>query len=150
MSNDLNRCEFIGRLGADPDVRYTPAKNAVANIRIACNWKSKDNEGVEWIGVVFFGRLAEVVGEYLKKGSRIFVAGRMQTRQWQDKQGNDRYTTEVVANEMQILDGKPSNGRPQQQQGGQYGSPQGQQPQTQQRLPDDDQADDIPFSAEVA
>jgi len=113
MANDLNRCEFIGRLGADPEVRYTPANNAVANVRIACNWKSRDSEGVEWVSLVFFGKLAEIVGEYLKKGSRVFVAGRMQTRKWQGQDGQDRYTTEVVVNELLMLDGKP-----QEQQGG--------------------------------
>ena len=106
MSNDLNRCEFIGRLGSDPEVRFTSDNNAVANVRLACNWKSKDNEGVEWVSVVFFGRLAEVVAEYLKKASRIFVSGRLQTRKWQDKDGQDRYTTEIVGHELLMLDGK--------------------------------------------
>jgi len=103
MSKDLNQCNFIGRMGGDPTVRYSPDGKAVANISLACGWKSKDKEGVEWVKVVFFGKLAEIVGEYLKKGSQIFVEGRLQTRKWQDKDGQDRYTTEIVANQMQML-----------------------------------------------
>jgi len=118
MANDLNRCEFIGRLGADPEVRYTPNGSAVTNIRIAVGeqWKDKQTgekqERTEWARIVFFGRLAEVAGEYLKKGSQVYVAGRMKTRKWQDSNGVDRYTTEIVASEMQMLDSRGSSDKP--------------------------------------
>ena len=107
MANDLNRCEFIGNLGADPEVRNTQSGDQVASIRIACGWKSKNGEGTEWIPVVFFGKLAEIAGKYLHKGSKVYVAGKFRTRKWQDQSGSDRYTTEVVANELQFLDSKP-------------------------------------------
>lgn len=107
MANDLNLCQFIGHLGKDPEVRYLPAGDAVANFSIACNWKTKDKEGVEWVRFSAFGKLAEICAEYLHKGSRVYVAGRMTTRKWQDKEGNDRYTTEIMANDMKMLDGKP-------------------------------------------
>lgn len=112
MANDLNRCDFIGRLGQDPETRYQPSGDAVTNIRLAVGWKGKQSEGVEWVPVVFFGRLAEIVGEYLKKGSRIYVSGRFKTRKWTDKQGQDRYSTEIVASEMQMLDGRQPDSQP--------------------------------------
>lgn len=103
---------LIGNLGKDPEVRYTPGGSAVANISIATNesWKDKNSgdlqERTEWHNVVFFNRLAEIVGEYLRKGSQVYVEGRLQTRKWQDKNGVDRYTTEIVAGEMQMLGGR--------------------------------------------
>ncbi len=106
MANDLNRCDFIGRLGSDPETKFLPSGGAVTNIRIACGWKTKEKEGTEWVPVVFFGRLAEVVAEYLRKGAQVYVSGRFQTRKWQDREGNDRYTTEIVADRMQMLGGK--------------------------------------------
>lgn len=106
MANDLNQCNFIGRLGDDPQIRYLPTGGAVANLTIACSWKSKDKEGTEWVKLVAYERLAEICGEYLKKGSKIFVSGKFRTRKWQDQQGVDRYTTEIVVNEMQMLDGR--------------------------------------------
>lgn len=115
MANDLNRCEFIGRLGRDPEVRYQTSGSAVANISIACGWKGKDKEGTEWVPVVFFGRLAEVVGEYLRQGSKVYVSGRYRTRKWQDQSGQDRYTTEIVANDMQMLGGGQRPSEPSQQ-----------------------------------
>lgn len=112
MARGVNKVILIGNLGNDPDVRYTAGGAAVANISLATaeSWKDKDTgekqERTEWHRVVFFGRLAEIVGEYLRKGSQVYVEGRLQTRKWQDKDGNDRYTTEIVANDMQMLGSK--------------------------------------------
>lgn len=106
MANDLNRCEFIGRLGRDPETRHSPDGTAVCNFSIACGWKTKDKEGTEWVRIVAFGKLAEICGQYLNKGKQIFVSGRMTTRKWQDKDtGADRYATEIVADQMQMLGG---------------------------------------------
>ncbi len=109
----VNKVMLIGNLGREPEVRYTPNGLAVANIAIATteSWKDKQTnetqERTEWHRVVFYGRTAEVIGEYLHKGSKIFVEGRLQTRKWQDKTtGQDKYTTEIVGDTMQMLDGK--------------------------------------------
>ena len=116
MARGVNKVILIGNLGNDPDIRYTGSGAAVANISLATaeSWKDRETgeqqERTEWHRVVFFGRLAEIVGEYLKKGSQIYVEGRLQTRKWQDKEGNDRYTTEIVANEMQMLGSRGSGG----------------------------------------
>ncbi len=118
MARGINKVILIGNLGKDPDIRYTPGGAAVANVTIATNesWKDKNTgemqERTEWHNVVFFSRLAEIVGEYLRKGSQVYVEGRLQTRKWQDKSGNDRYTTEIVANEMQMLGGRSGAGMP--------------------------------------
>lgn len=113
----VNKVILIGNLGRDPEVRYTPNGLAVANITIATTeaWKDKQSgenqERTEWHRVVFYSRLAEIAGEYLRKGSKIFIEGRLQTRKWQDKTTNqDRYTTEVIADSMQMLDSKGSSG----------------------------------------
>ena len=109
MARGINKVILIGNLGNDPDTRYTAGGAAVANISLATtdSWRDKESgeqqDRTEWHRVVFFGRLAEIVSEYLRKGSQIYVEGRLQTRKWQDKDGNDRYTTEIVANEMQML-----------------------------------------------
>jgi single-strand DNA-binding protein len=109
MARGVNKVMLIGNLGADPEVRYTAGGAAVANVTLATaeSWKDKESgeqqERTEWHRIVFFSRLAEIVGEYLKKGSQVYVEGRLQTRKWQDRDGNDRYTTEIVANEMQML-----------------------------------------------
>ncbi len=108
----INKVILIGNLGNDPEVRYTADDKAIANINVATTevWRDRDGGGkqerTEWHRVVFFGRLAEIVAEYLKKGSKVYVEGRLQTRKWQDRDGNDRYTTEVVAREMKMLDGR--------------------------------------------
>lgn len=102
--SSLNQCNFIGNLAADPDTRYTTTGEAVCNFTIAVNWKSKDKEGAEWVRVTAFKGLADICGKYLRKGSSVFVSGRMQTRKWTDKQGADRYTTEILADTMQMLD----------------------------------------------
>jgi single-strand DNA-binding protein len=112
MARGINKVILIGNLGGDPEVKYTAGGSAVTNVTIATseNWKDKttgeNQERTEWHRVVFFGRLAEIAGEYLKKGSQVYVEGRLQTRKWQDKEGQDRYTTEIVANEMQMLGGR--------------------------------------------
>lgn len=107
----VNKAILVGNLGKDPEVRYMPSGEAIANVTLATTdtWKDKSGakqERTEWHRVSFFGRSAEVVGEYLKKGSQIYVEGRIQTRKWQDKDGQDRYTTEIVADRMQMLGGK--------------------------------------------
>ena len=112
MARGVNKVILVGHLGADPEVRYMPNGGAVANVTVATteSWKDKSSgekqEKTEWHRVVFFARLAEIVGEYLKKGAQIYVEGRLQTRKWQDKSGVDRYTTEIVASEMQMLGGR--------------------------------------------
>ena len=111
----LNRVTLIGNLGADPEVRYTQSREAIATIRIATTETYKDKssgerkEITEWHRVVFFGRTAEVVGEYLKKGSPVYVEGRIQTRKWQDKDGQDRYVVEILANDMKMLGSRPAD-----------------------------------------
>ena len=116
MARGINKVILIGNLGNDPDVRYTAGGAAVANVSIATTegWKDRESgemqEKTEWHRVVFFGKLAEIVSEYLKKGSQVYVEGRLQTRKWQDKEGNERYTTEIVANEMQMLGGRGQGG----------------------------------------
>jgi single-strand DNA-binding protein len=110
MANNLNLCQFIGNLGDDPETRYMPDGTPVTNIRIACNWKSKEREGVEWIAIVAFGKLSEIMGQYLRKGSKVYVSGRMRTRKWQDQSGADRWTTEIVADRMEMLDTRQGDG----------------------------------------
>jgi len=110
----INKVILVGNLGADPETRYMPNGDAVANIRLATteSWKDKDSgekkEITEWHRVVFYRKLAEIVGQYLKKGSSVYVEGRIRTRKWQDKEGQERYTTEIEANEMQMLGGRQS------------------------------------------
>lgn len=105
----LNKVTLIGNLGADPEVRYMPAGDAVANITLATSmrWKDKQTgerkESTEWHRVVFYRRLAEIAGEYLKKGSQVYIEGHLRTRKWQDQNGQDRYTTEIIADEMHML-----------------------------------------------
>ncbi len=111
----VNKVILIGNLGADPETRYLPSGDAVTNIRIATteNWKDKSGdkqEHTEWHRISFFGRLAEIAGEYLKKGSPVYVEGRIRTRKWQDKEGQDRYSTEIVADRMQLLGGRGGGG----------------------------------------
>lgn len=105
MANDLNSCSFIGRLGQDPETRFLPSGDSVTNISLAVGWKTKEKEGVEWVPVVFFGRLAEVVSEYLRKGSQVYVSGRFRTQSW-EKDGQKRYRSEIVADRMQMLGGR--------------------------------------------
>lgn len=146
MSNDLNRCEFIGRLGKDPEVRYSPDGAAVCNFSLAVGWKTKEKEGVEWVRIVAFGKLAEICGEYLTKGKQVYASGRMTTRKWADKEtGQDRYSTEIVADQMQMLGGKGDEADREPAQRPARQPQQRQQPQQEpaSSLPDMD--DDIPF-----
>lgn len=147
MARGVNKAIIIGTLGQDPEVKYTAGGSAVVNISVATNetWKDKQTgeaqERTEWHRIVMFGKLAEIAAEYLKKGSQAYFEGRIQTRKWQDKSGQDRYTTEIVANEMQMLGGKSSSSTvpfdpPEKQ------SDQAKQPET---APVDDGFDDIPF-----
>ena len=141
MARGVNKVILVGNIGGDPEVRYMPSGNAVTNVTIATSetWKDKqtgqNQERTEWHRVVFFNRLGEIAGEYLRKGSKVYVEGSLRTRKWQGQDGQDRYTTEIVASEMQMLDsrgGSSSEGgyqAPQQQQGG-Y-----QQPAAQQQAP---------------
>lgn len=118
MARGVNKVILVGNLGRDPEVRYSPNGQAVARITLATtdSWKDKTTgekqERTEWHRVVFFARLAEVVGEYLKKGAQVYIEGRLQTNKWQDKEGKDRYTTEIVANDMQMLGSRSGAGAP--------------------------------------
>lgn len=162
MARGINKVILVGNLGKDPEVRYMPSGGAVANLTLATSesWKDKatgeQKEQTEWHRVVMFGRLGEIAGEYLKKGSQIYIEGKLQTRKWQDQQGQDKYTTEIVASEMQMLGGRSGAGVPDFD-----GSSQGSSSQPQQNAPRkqapaqapssgnnngfDDFDDDIPF-----
>jgi single-strand DNA-binding protein len=153
MARGVNKVILIGNLGADPEMRYTANGSAVTNIRLATtdSWRDRQTgeqqERTEWHRVVMFNKLAEIAGEYLKKGSKAYIEGRLQTRKWQGQDGQDRYTTEVVANDMQMLDSRGGGG-------GGFG---GDQPASQSQPepaqsggggfsgPADDFDDDIPF-----
>lgn len=149
MSRGVNKVILLGNLGADPEIRYTQGQKQVANLSIATSesWTDRQTgqkqEKTEWHRVVFFDRLAEVVGQYLKKGSKVYIEGKIQTRKWQNQQGVDQYTTEIIGNEMQMLDGRSDGGNSggggqnygnagYQQQGGYQQQPQQQAPQHQQ------------------
>lgn len=122
--NGINKVIIVGTLGNDPEVKFMPNGNAVANLSVATNekWKDKNTQQVqertEWHRIVIFGKLAEIAGQYLKKGSKAYFEGKLQTKKWQDDKGQDRYTTEIVANQMQMLDGP--NQQPQLQPQQQY------------------------------
>ena len=149
MARGINKVILVGTLGADPDTRYTPSNAAVTNLSIATNesWKDKQSgeqiEKTEWHRVVMFNRLAEIASEYLRKGSQIYIEGKIQTRKWEDKEGKDRWTTEIVANEMQMLGARSS--------GGNSGAESRGEPATKSSSPasspdsSDDFDDDIPF-----
>ncbi|MGO2133462.1 MAG: single-stranded DNA-binding protein [Halomonas sp.] len=135
MARGINKVILIGNLGQDPEVRFTPSGTAVANLSLATSdsWMDRQTgqrqERTEWHRVVMFNKLAEIAQQYLKKGSKLYVEGRLQTRKWQDQNGQDKYSTEIVANNMEMLDsrGGSDGGQYQPQQGGNYGG--GQQPQ---------------------
>ena len=139
MSNGVNKVLIIGNLGSDPEIKYTTAGDPVANLSIATSesWKDKNSgdlqEKVEWHRVVMFSRLAEIAEQYLKKGSKVFVEGKLQTRKWQDQEGKDRYTTEVVAKEMTMLDSRSTS------------QAQENSPKVESDKPKDDFEEDIPF-----
>jgi len=157
MARGINKVILIGNLGADPETKYMPSGNAVTNVNIATSesWKDKQTgdlqERTEWHRVVFFNRLAEIAGEYLRKGSKVYIEGSLRTRKWQDQSGQDRYTTEIVANEMQMLDSRGDNAGSGMG-GGNYNAPSRPQqaPAPQQQAPQaqggmDSFDDDIPF-----
>ncbi len=112
MARGINKVILIGNLGADPETRHTAGGNAVSNLSVATSesWRDRQTgeqrENTEWHKVVLFGKLGEIAGEYLRKGSKVYLEGRLQTRKWQDRDGNDRWTTEIIANEMQMLDSR--------------------------------------------
>ncbi len=116
MARGINKVILIGHLGADPETRAMPSGMTVANLRLATteSWKDKQSgeqqERTEWHNVALFGRLGEIAAEYLRKGSQVYIEGRLRTRKWQDKEGRDRYTTEIVGNEMQMLGGRGGAG----------------------------------------
>jgi single-strand DNA-binding protein len=128
VARGINKVILIGNLGADPETRAMPSGMTVANLRLATSegWKDKQSgeqkERTEWHNVAMFGRLGEIAGEYLKKGSKVYIEGSLRTRKWQDKSGTDRYTTEIIANEMQMLDGRPGG-----MSGGVHGAERGRQ-----------------------
>lgn len=133
----VNSCTFIGHLGKDPEVRHMPNGDPIANFSIACteSWKDKSGdkqEKTEWVRISAFGKLAEIIGNYLKKGSLVYINGKMQTRKWQNKDGVDQYTTEIIANDMKMLGGKPEG-------------KQETKPKPVEHQPGDDFEDDIPF-----
>ena len=149
MAKGINKVILVGNLGNDPEVKYTPSGGAVTNFSLATteSWKDKTTgekvEKTEWHRVVFFNRLAEIAGEYLKKGSQVYIEGSLKTRKWQDQSGQDKYTTEIVGSEMQMLGSKgDSSGQAPQQQRPQGNAPQQQAPQQQ---ADNFETDDIPF-----
>lgn len=147
----VNKWHGIGNLGADPETRYTANGDAVCNFSIACteSWKDKQTgekkEQTEWVRVSFFGKVAEICGQYLKKGSQVYVEGSLRTRKWQDKDGQDRYTTEIRGDEMKMLGGRPDGD--QSRDGGQQRQQQdsGARQQQRQKPSFEDLGDDIPF-----
>lgn len=153
MARGVNKVILIGNLGQDPEVKYMPNGNAVANITVATSesWKDKNTgeniDKTEWHRVVFFRRLAEIAGEYLKKGSKVYIEGKLQTRKWQDKNGKDNWTTEIIANEMQMLDsrGGGSSDFNQSQGAPSQSAPQSEQSQAAPAPANNDFDDDIPF-----
>lgn len=153
MARGINKVILVGNLGADPETRYMPSGGAVTNLRVATSetWKDKQsgeqNERTEWHRVAMFNRLAEVAAEYLRKGSQVYIEGKIRTRKWQDRDGNDRYTTEIIADEMQMLGGRGGSGGGgggYESGGGSRGSS-GSESGSQSPPPADDFDDDIPF-----
>ena len=150
MARGINKVILVGNLGADPDTRYMPNGGAVTNLSLATSesWKDKQTgepkDRTEWHKVAMFGRLAEISAEYLRKGSQVYIEGKLRTRKWQDKDGNDRWTTEVIADEMQMLGGRGGGGGA--PMGGNEGYSQPSQPaQPSRGGGGDDFDDDIPF-----
>ena len=157
MARGVNKVILVGNLGKDPEIKYTASGAAIANITLATSesWNDKQSgekvEKTEWHRVVAFQRLAEIMGEYLRKGSQVYIEGKLQTRKWQDQNGQDRWTTEVVANDMQMLGARGGEGGGQPQGGGGGGgfrknpAPQQQQAPAKPAFDNDFADDDIPF-----
>lgn len=137
MANDLNQCQFIGRLGKDPETRHMSNGDAVTNFSLAVGWKGKDKEGTEWVRCTAFGKVGEIAGKYLAKGKQCYVAGRMSTREWTDKEGQKRYSTEINVDRLQLL-GSKDDGQPRE-------APQAAKPAQRPKPNFDDIDDDIPF-----
>ncbi len=143
MARGINKVIIVGNVGGDPETRYMPSGSAVTNLTVATNesWKDKQTgeqkERTEWHRVAMFNRLAEIAAEYLRKGSQVYIEGKLRTRKWQDKNGQDRYTTEIIADEMQMLGGRGGAGAPM--------SDQGPPPSPPPQSSSDDFDDDIPF-----
>jgi single-strand DNA-binding protein len=152
MARGINKVILVGNLGKDPDMKYTASGAAIANITVATSesWNDKQTgekqEKTEWHRVVFFRRLAEIAGEYLRKGSQVYIEGKLQTRKWQDQNGQDRYTTEIVGNEMQMLGSRGGeSSSPSQGGSGFRTNPPAQQAPAQSKPDNDFADDDIPF-----
>jgi single-strand DNA-binding protein len=147
MARGINKVILVGNLGADPDTRYMPSGSAVTNLSIATSesWKDKQTgeqkERTEWHKVAMFNRLAEIAAEYLRKGSQVYIEGKLRTRKWQDRDGNDRWTTEIIADEMQMLGGRGGGGGAAPMSSGPDSGPPSGPPDT----GPDDFDDDIPF-----
>lgn len=160
MARGINKVILVGNLGADPDTRYMPSGKAVTNIRIATSesWKDKQTgdqqERTEWHGIVLYDKLGEIAAEYLRKGSQVYIEGSLRTRKWQDKEGKDRFTTEIIARDMQMLGGRGGGGGS----GGQGGASGGEEPRSRPSRPAQEERsapppadegggfdDDIPF-----
>jgi len=150
MARGVNKVILVGTCGKDPETRYMPSGGAVTSISIATNesWKDKQTgekqERTEWHNVTFFGRLAEIAGEYLKKGSQVYIEGSLRTEKWQDKQGQDRYTTKIIASEMQMLGSRSGGGSDTSWDQPQNAAP-AQQSSPASASPVDDFDDDVPF-----
>lgn len=142
MANDLNQCQFIGRLGADPETRYSAGGDAVCSLRLAVGWKGKDKEGTEWIPCTAFGKLAEICSQYLKKGSQVFVQGRFKTEEY-EKDGVKRYRTKIMLDTMQMLGSKSDGGQRPARDGEYQPAPDTNKPKPKPSF--DDLGDDIPF-----
>jgi len=148
MARGVNKVIIVGNLGNDPETKYMPSGSAVTNLSVATNesWKDKQTgeqkDRTEWHRVAMFGRLAEIAAEYLRKGSQVYIEGKLRTRKWQDQQGNDKYTTEIIADEMQMLGGRSGGGAP--AMGGGSGGPPPGPPSGGSSGPNDFD-DDIPF-----
>jgi single-strand DNA-binding protein len=151
MARGINKVILVGNLGADPETRYMPSGGAVTNLSIATSesWKDKQSgeqkERTEWHKVAMFNRLAEIAAEYLRKGSQVYIEGKLRTRKWQDRDGNDRYTTEVIADEMQMLGGRGGGGMGGGMGGGGGGRDPGPGSEPPRQPAPDDFDDDIPF-----
>ncbi|MDI9819591.1 MULTISPECIES: single-stranded DNA-binding protein [unclassified Legionella] len=153
MARGINKVILIGNVGVDPDVRYMPNGNTVTTLSIATSetWKDKQTgdkqERTEWHRVICFNRLGEIAGEYVRKGSKLYIEGSLRTRKWQDQQGQDRYTTEIVANDIQMLDGKSGAGNYENMPSPAGSTQQHQKPQSTQAPQNafDELDDDIPF-----
>lgn len=149
--SSVNKAILIGNLGKDPEIRYLPNGDQVCNITLATSEKYKDKatgeakENTEWHRVVFFGKLAEVCGQYLQKGKKIYVEGRIRTNKWQDKDGSDRYTTEIIGNEMKMLGGKDDGGGRETPAPSQPAKQTASSPAPRKHATFDDMDDDIPF-----